>query len=92
MKLFRRWLSSIWRVLIKPTPETFVVISGDVDGVFGESVILISVFTSISFAVEISKGYFEKTFFLDLIGGILLLLLYILLFNYFINFIKDRIF
>jgi len=92
MNLFRRWSSSIWRVLINPTPKTFLAISDDVDGIFGESVFLFSVFTTISFIVVVSKGYFERSFFLDLIGAILLFLLFILLFNYFINYINDRIF
>ena len=92
MRFYQRWFSSIWRVLIKPTPETFTDISNDVEDVFGESILLISMITTVLFVVVISKGYFKKTLYLNLIGSILLLILFILLFTYFISFLKERIF
>ncbi len=92
MSFFQRWFSSIWLVLIKPTPETFDEITSDVEDVLGESFLWISIITTLYFIVVVSLDYYQNTFFLNLIGSILFLTLYILLFTYFLNYLKEKIF
>lgn len=92
MNSLQFWFSSIWRVLIKPTPDTFTEISNEVEDIFGQSVFLLSGATTLSFIVLITQGYFEKAFYLNLIGTTLFLILFSLLFTYFINTLKGKIF